>query len=147
MARVGFMLAIAFFLGGCSTVRGSAVQTGSMRRAPYAGPVAIYNAVPPPPGTELGVVDVRAAESEANVETLVPIFVRRVADLGGNVAVIDSVRATFEFVPRPYAETFLYPCGFNATCVGTRHNVIVDEVIMVHIHGRALSVPAAGSTP
>jgi hypothetical protein len=124
---------------GCSSVGSSAVRTGPVALPPYAGPVAIYAATQPAHGTELGVVEVHGINDEGAVETLVPLFVRRVAQLGGDAAVIDSVRARFELVTHPYTETYSYPCGWGAVCVGTRTMAINDEVMVVTVRGRAFS--------
>ncbi|MDP9150591.1 MAG: hypothetical protein M3O36_11715 [Myxococcota bacterium] len=109
--------------------------------APYAGPVALFAAQSPPTGSELGQIEVHAADAEAGIETLVPVFVRRVAGLGGNAAVIDGVSARFEIVPHPYAEAYSFPCGFHGECFATRMGGFSEEVMVVSLRGRAFFVP------
>jgi hypothetical protein len=106
----------------------------------YSGPVAIHSTGQAPPGAvDLGVVEVHAAQQEATVDVLMPQFVRKVAEIGGNVAVVDGVRARFELVGRTHVETFYYTCGLGATCAGTRVYAANDEVMVVSVFGRAFS--------
>lgn len=124
-------------LEGCSTVRGSAVATGP-RQPAYSGPVSIYatNAVPPG-AVDLGVVEVSAAQSESTVGTLLPVFVQKVAQIGGNIAKIDTVRARFELVTRTHLETYYYPCGTRVQCAGQRMYTTNDEIVVVSMLGHA----------
>jgi hypothetical protein len=157
-------LALALALGGtgCSSVGGSAIRTGPVQLPAYAGPVSVYATGQPPPGAvDLGVVEVHAAQQEGTVETLIPQFVRKVAEIGGDAAVVDGVRARFELVGRTHVETFYYTCGLGATCAGTRVYAANDELMLVSVFGRAFSThvvppgeqplippePAAPSTP
>jgi hypothetical protein len=126
---------------GCTSVGSSAVRTGGVEMPPYAGPVAIYAAGVPREGAELGVVEVHATQQEAVVEELVPLFVKRVAGLGGNAAVIDSVRARFDIVAHPFVTTYSYPCGYHTVCLANQVSATNDEVMSVTIRGRAFSVP------
>ncbi|MBX3190299.1 MAG: hypothetical protein KF819_25090 [Labilithrix sp.] len=131
---------LALALAGCSSVGGSAIRTGPVQLPSYSGPVAIYATGQPPPGAvDLGVVEVHAAQQEASVDTLMPQFVRKVAQIGGNVAVVDGIRARFELVGRTHVETFYYQCALGATCAGTRVYAANDELMMVSIFGRAFS--------
>ena len=136
---------------GCSTVTASSVPTGSLRLPPNSGPVALYASGVRPEGQDLGLVEVHARESEGSIETLLPLFVQRVAQLGGNAAVIDGVTGTFDVVTHARTETYSYACGFHATCTGTRVVPVSDEVMTVSIHGRAVVMSAppvsAGGTP
>jgi hypothetical protein len=125
---------------GCSSLGGSAIRTGPVQLAAYAGPVSIYSTGQPPPGAvDLGVVEVHAAQQEGTVETLMPQFVRKVAQIGGNVAVVDGIRARFELIGHTHVETFYYTCGLGATCAGTRVYAANDEVMVVSVFGRAFS--------
>ena len=142
-SRWAGIASVLAFASGCSSVGSSAVRTGPTMLGPYAGPVAVFAATLPARGTELGVVEVHGADIDATVETLVPLFVRRVAQLGGNAAVIDAVRARFEIVARPYTDTFTYPCGWGAVCIGTRTYAAADELMIVTVQGRAFSIPGA----
>jgi hypothetical protein len=144
MARRSLPMALAMIAGlagaGCSSIGGSAIRTGPVQLPSYSGPVAIYSTGQPPPGAaDLGVVEVHAAQQEGTVDTLMPQFVRKIAQIGGNVAVIDGVRARFELVGRTHIETFYYTCGLGATCAGTRVYAANDEIMVVSIFGRAFS--------
>jgi hypothetical protein len=135
-----FALAASVTLSGCSSVGGSAVRTGPVQLPAYAGPVAVYASGRPPEGAvDLGVVEVHAAQQEATVDTLLPQFVRKVAEIGGNVAVVEGVRARFEIVPRTHVETFYFTCGMGATCAGTRVYSANDELMRVSMFGHAFS--------
>jgi len=139
-AIVGVAVALAVALGGCSSVGGSAIRTGPVHLPAYTGPVAIYSTGAPPPGAvDLGVVEVHALQQEGTVDALLPQFVRRVAQIGGNVAVVDGVRARFELVARTHVETFYYTCGLGATCAGQRVYAANDEMMVVSMFGRAFT--------
>ncbi len=138
-ATVALMLALT----GCSSLGGSAIRTGPLQLPPYAGPVGIYPMGEPPAGAvDLGVVEVHASQQEATIDALLPLFVRKVAGIGGNAAVIDGIRARFELVARTHIETFYYACGLGATCAGTRVYAANDEVMVVSILGRAFTTRA-----
>ena len=141
---------LALAVAGCSSVGGSAVRTGPLAMPAYAGPVSIYAVGKAPPGAvDLGLIEVHAAQQEATVETLLPQFVRKVADIGGNVAVIEGVRARFEIVGRSHAETFYYNCTMGTACSGTRVYATDDEIMVVTMMGHAMTTkpgrPAAPS--
>lgn len=117
------------------------------------GAVAIYPSGEAPAGaTDLGVVEVHASQEEGSVDVLLPQFARRVAELGGDVAVIDGVRARFLTVPRMQVERYYYNCGWGTACGGVRSYQAADEVMVVAIYGRAFttsrpqpSAPGAGA--
>jgi hypothetical protein len=135
-------------LVGCSSLGGSAIRTGPVQLPSYVGPVAIYSAHQTPEGAvDLGVVEVHALQQEATVETLLPQFLRKVADIGGNIAVIDGVRARFELAGRSHVETFYYTCTMGAACGGTRVYSTTDEIMLVSMFGRAMTtqLPAGGA--
>jgi hypothetical protein len=144
-ARTLLVLITALLAGltGCSSLTGSAIRTGPLRLPPHVGPVAIYAAGLRPQGRELGLVEVHAQDTEATVETLLPLFVQKVASLGGNAAVIDGVNASFEVITHAQIETYYYPCGFHATCTGRRMTPMSAEVMTVSMHGRAIAMDAA----
>lgn len=147
--RLGLFALAMLALAGCSTVGGSALRTGPVQLPAYSGPVAIYATGQPPPGAvDLGVVEVHAAQQEATVDTLLPQFLRKVAEIGGNVAVIDGVRARFEVAGRMHVETFYYTCGMGTTCAGTRVYSTDDELMIVSMFGHAMSTQVpAGEAP
>ncbi len=134
------LVVLALAAVGCTSVGGSAVRTGPVSLPAYAGPVAVYSSGQAPPGAvDLGVVEVHAAQQEATIDTLLPQFVQKVAQIGGNVAVVDGVRARFELIGRSHVETFYYTCNMGATCAGTRVYAANDEVMIVSVFGRAFS--------
>ena len=142
-------LACALALGamGCSTVRGSAVATGP-RQPAYSGPVSIYAANQVPPGaTDLGVVEVSAAQAESTVSVLLPVFVQKVAQIGGNIAKIDGIRAHFELVTRTHLETYYYSCGVRVQCAGQRMYTTNDEIVVVSMMGHAYSDRGSEAAP
>lgn len=130
------LLVLAATSFGCSSVRGSAIATGPLRLPAHVGAVSIYMVNRPASSTDLGVVEVHAFQTEATVETLLPLFVKKVASLGGNAAVIDNVGANFQMVERLDAESYSYPCGLY-TCVGTRLYPVRYEVMVLSLHGHA----------
>src|SRR6478672_11888237 len=87
---------------GCSSVGASAVRTGPQRLPPHVGAVQLYAAGEAVDGADLGVVEVHAAQSEATIDTLLPVFVQKVAQIGGNAAVTENVRANFEIMSHPH---------------------------------------------
>jgi hypothetical protein len=99
--------------------------------------VAIYAASEPAGAAVVGVVEVHAAQNEANVETLLPLFVEKVASVGGDAAVVDDVQARFDLVTRMQVETYTYPCG-NTVCTGTRSYPVTYEVLTLFMKGRAV---------
>jgi hypothetical protein len=147
--RFGFALGAVALLASCSSVGGSAIRTGPVQLGSYAGPVAIYSLGQAPPGAvDLGVVEVHAFQQEATVDVLLPQFVRKVAQIGGNVALIEGIRARFEVAGRTHVETFYYSCTMGSTCAGTRVYSTNDEIMIVSIFGRALTTQLpAGSGP
>jgi hypothetical protein len=137
---LGLALALGTASTGCSSIGGSAIRTGPVQLPAYAGPVAIYSTGQAPPGAvDLGVVEVHASQQEGTIDTLMPQFVKKAAQIGGNVAVVDGIRARFELVGRTHIETFYYTCGLGATCAGTRVYAANDEVMVVSVFGRAFS--------
>jgi hypothetical protein len=139
MKRVLAALALAPLIGACSSVGSSAVRTGPLRLPPYSGPVSIAVAGEPVSGADLGLIEVHAAQSEGSIENLVPLFAAKAAQIGGNVGVIDGVRATFEILSHPQVETYTYSCGWGVVCTGTRMYSINDEVMVVSMYGHAVS--------
>jgi len=134
-------------LAGCSTVGGSAIRTGPVQLPAYAGPVAVYPLGQPPAGAvDLGVVEVHAYQQEATVDTLLPQFIAKVAQIGGNVALIEGVRARFDLAGRSHVETFYYTCNLGTTCAGTRVYSTNDELMVVSMFGRAMSTQTPGTS-
>jgi len=130
----------ALSLAGCSSVGGSAVRTGPLALPAYSGPVSIFAVgKAPPDAVDLGLIEVHAAQQEATVDTLLPQFVRKVADIGGNVAVIEGIRARFELIGRSHAETFYGACRMGPACSGTRVYATDDEVMIVTMMGHAMT--------
>jgi hypothetical protein len=139
-ARVVALASILVAAGGCSSVGSSAVRAGAVTMPPYSGPVALYAAGYPAQGTELGIVEVHGSNTEGSIESLVPLFVERVAQLGGNAAVIDDVRAYFQIVPHPYSSAY----GYGWHLVFAPPRAMNDEVMIVSVRGRAFLVGQGG---
>jgi hypothetical protein len=135
-ALVLFVLLVPW-VAGCNSVRATAVPTGAVRAQPRSGPVAVYAANVPASATELGRVEVKAEGVDANIELLLPEFLDKVAGLGGDTAVIDTVDARFDLVQSSTTESFLYPCAFRS-CVGTRIVPYTTEVLVLVMRGRAM---------
>jgi hypothetical protein len=132
-------------LSGCSSVGGSAIRTGAVQLPAYSGPVAIYATGQGPPGAvDLGVVEVHGLQEDATIDTLLPQFVRKVAQIGGNVAVIEGTRARFEVAGRMHVETFYYPCPIS-TCAGTRVYASDEELMLVTMFGHAMTTRLPGN--
>jgi hypothetical protein len=127
---------------GCSSVGGSAIRTGPLRLPPHVGAVSIFAANRPASAVEVGVVEVHAAQSEATIETLLPLFVAKVAALGGDAAVVDTVQAQFTLGTYWHTETYVYQCGWRASCVGTRTFPVTEEVMTLSMRGRAVKLGA-----
>jgi hypothetical protein len=136
----GLGVACLVATSGCSSVGSSAVRTGPYHLPPRSGAVGIFSTVPPPGSQDLGVVEVHAYNNEGTVETLLPVFAQRVAQLGGNAALIQAVSARFEMVQRLQMESYAYPCGYY-TCTGTRWLPVYNEVMVVAMTGHAMNSP------
>lgn len=129
-----------FSLMGCSSLGASAIRTGPLVLPPHAGAVSLYASGRAPEGQELGVVEVRGAEGESDVGTLLPLFVRKAAQIGGNAVVLDSVDAHFNTYITPHIETYAVPCGYRGTCYRSRQFASTSEVMTVTLRGRAFHV-------
>ncbi len=118
---------------GCRSVHGSATPLGSQRYAPHQGPVRL-SALRPLPGAEL--VGEVAAHGVGSVQEVVPEFVARVQELGGDHGVIERWAVRFVWQSRPYTQSF--NCGsprFPTMC--SRTYFIQEEVGELHLEGRA----------
>ena len=105
--------------------------------------MALYSAGETVLGQDVGIVEVHAAQGEATIETLLPLFVQKAAQIGANAAIIDSVQARFQIITTPHVETYTYQCGKGAMCTGSRMYASNDEVMMVSITGRAVAISEA----
>ncbi len=143
-----FAILLALLATGCGAVGGSAVRTGPLQLPSYAGDVAIYQVQrPPDDAVEIGVVEVHGVHYEAAVGELLPAFARKVASIGGNVAVVEGVRARFDRVARNQVETFYYACGLRYTCAGSRVYTLNDEIMTVSMYGRAMTTRGRPPSP
>lgn len=143
------ILPVALALSACSSQGGSVVRTTAVAPA-YGGPVRVYASGNPPAGAvDLGLVEVHGEQQEGTVDELLPLFVRRVAELGGDVAVVDGVRARFELVPHVQIETSYVTCGRGRPCSTRTAYGSNDEVMIVSIVGRAMTThpPTSPSPP
>ena len=126
-------------------MQATAIATGPVHAAPRSGPVALFATSEPAGAIELGRVEVRGEGDEGGVETLLPVFAQKVAALGGDAAVIDSVDGKFEASVTTTTETVITPCAWR-TCVGTRYVPTQTEVLVVTMRGRAMKLAPAAST-
>ena len=133
-ARFVWLLALAGASSACMTPPSKAPGT-SMLAPPKDAPVTILRGGEPPEGVALGPVVV---DGEGDADKLLPLFVRRVAELGGNTAVIDSVCTHFKALTYDHVRP--------GTC-GTRNAVSIcapihfhEKTTLVVMQGRAFSV-------
>lgn len=130
---------LALAAAACSPVRSSAVPTTAWRLAPHRGPVAVSATRDPAEGVLLGTVE---ASGPSTIDEVLPEFVSRVAQLGGDFARVDEVRTRFEWVQRPVMQQ--YNCGsFRFPMMCTRQFMQSDEVATLLVRGRAFRVGAA----
>ena len=137
------LVVLAPLSAACSSIGGSAIRTGPLRLPQHVGAVALYSAGETVAGQDVGILEVHAAQSEATIETLLPLFVQKAAQIGANAAIIDSVQARFQIITTPHVETYTYQCGKGAMCTGSRMYASNDEVMMVSITGRAVAISGA----
>ena len=115
-------------LSGCGTVR----VASSLAGPTYAPTAAVRVTAFYVPGNAnlIGAVTVEGSgPEEGKLERLLPEFIARVGQLGGNLAKVDRAWTHFRLV------TSLVPCGPNGVCTQTR------EAATLHVTGRALRVP------
>jgi hypothetical protein len=112
----------------------------------HLGAVRIYAVVPPDGVRVVGTVEVHAVNDEANIETLMPVFMKRIADLGATGGTIDHVQTGYEMRTEYRTESFAVPCGYRQTCWSSRIVPYTFQVRILSIQGRAL-LPADAPGP
>lgn len=122
----------------CSSVGSSAVRTDGGWTPRHHGPVRIYAVAPPSGVRVIGMVEVHAVNQEANVETLMPLFMKRVADIGGTGGVVDRLNTHYEIRTEYRTESYAIPCGHGRTCWSTRIVPYQYQIRLLRIEGRAL---------
>lgn len=131
------LLLVALLLGGCVSVRSSAVPTSTAPRkvrpaAAAQSTVIQVRALEVPAGAqELGLVEANGVGVLTTLDQVIAEFRRRVAALGGDFGKIDSVTMNFEMQSQSYS----YGCGNknSSTCTGWRQ----VEVPTLSVIGRA----------
>lgn len=123
---------------GCSSVGSIAVRTDGAWTQKHLGAVRVYAVVPPDAVRVIGMVEVHALNQEANFETLMPVFMKRVADIGGTGGVVDNVNTHYELRTEYRTESYAVPCGYRSTCWQTRIVPYQYLVRILRIQGRAL---------
>ena len=123
---------------GCSSVGSSAVRTDGSYAQKHMGAVRVYALVPPSGVRVIGMIEVHALNQEANFETLMPVFMKRVADIGGTGGVVDHVNTHYELRTEYRTESYAVPCGYRQTCYQTRIVPYQYQVRILSIQGRAL---------
>jgi hypothetical protein len=130
---IAVCLVAAWAVVACGT-RSSAIATGAPR-ARFEGTVRLTALPASVAGArEVGLVEVESIES---LETAGRAFQDRVAELGGNVGLVERAWMTFEMESRTRTES--YGCGTSSaprTC--TRTVTSEEEVGHLHFLGRAL---------
>ncbi len=139
-ARIApFAVAVsALFSVACTSVGSSAVRTDGGWTQKHMGPVRIYAVVLPDQVRVVGMVEVHAVNDEANFERLIPVFMKRVADIGATGGIIDHVNSWFEMRTEWRTESYAIPCGYRSTCWSTRVVPYTYQVRILSIQGRAL---------
>jgi hypothetical protein len=126
-------VALAWFVAGCDPIRTSAVSTKSAQA--WQGRVFVVAYSPADEEIEeVGVVQAVGINQE--LPELVHRFSEKVASIGGNIGVVDSVRTRYELVTR--TESYQYSCGDSKsyrTCTGTR--TVTHEQATTTVIGRA----------
>jgi len=138
--RVPALICGLLLLGGvgCSSIGSSAVRTDGAYRGRHMGAVRVYAVMPPNGVRVIGMVEVHAVNEEANVEALMPVFMKRVADIGGTGGVVDQLQTHYEWRTEYRTESYSYPCGYRSTCWGTRIVPYTYQIRILSIQGRAL---------
>lgn len=132
------VLLSALGAAACSSVGSSAVRTDGSYTQKHMGAVRIYAVVPPNGVRVIGMVEVHAINQEANFETLMPVFMKRVADIGGTGGVVDRVNTHYEIRTEYRTESYAVPCGYGRTCWSTRIVPYQYQIRILRIEGRAL---------
>ncbi|WP_394825717.1 hypothetical protein [Pendulispora albinea] len=128
-------------------MRSNASRTGALKLPARSGAVGIYTMSPPPGADDLGIVEVQARGDNSAVETLLPEFARRVAELGGNAAWIEQVSARFQIVSY-MARGIGYTCGPRDACLGASATYPYPrEIMVVSMRGHALRAPNQPDVP
>jgi hypothetical protein len=119
-------------LAGCTTVH----ESPWLRVVPN---LRLYSLEVPADARVVGEVKVEGVDEEANVDSLLPQFQRRVRELGGTGGIVDRIWTTYELrtVLRP--ESIPVACGYYATCFVTRVVPVTTEARVLRIQGRALA--------
>lgn len=136
---VRLAMIIAALLGiGCSSVGSSAIRTDGGWTQKHHGAVRIYAVIPPDAVRVIGAIEVHAINQEANIETLMPVFMKRVADIGGTGGIVDNIVTHYEIRTEYRTESYAVPCGYRSTCWQTRIVPYQYQIRILRIEGRAL---------
>ena len=135
--RRRLVLAMSLAALGCASVSSSAIVTG-VRYLPNTGPVGFSALQVPAGASEVGIVQ---AVGTATIVELVPEFIQRAAVIGGNFALLESVRTRFETVARPYS--YSYRCGYRSRNTCWRQGFRSHEIAYTELVGRAFRVSGA----
>lgn len=128
------LLITATLFAACSGTSSSAYRTSSAAGAPFRGDVRVYATYVPPGAQAVGVVEVSSVDE---LEQAVAAFKQRVAELGGDLGVVDRYSHSFEIVTSSRTES--YSCGTQQsprTC--SRSVTDSHEVTTLHLSGRAM---------
>ena len=124
-----------------------ALRPGTGSSAASMRPIRVFAGGAVPEGAEIGPVEVHGVDSQGHIDVLTGMFVDKVAQLGGNAAVIDAVVPRFEIPEHARLETWSYPCA-TGVCTRQRLYEANEELLVVSLRGRAfLLAPAPASAP
>jgi hypothetical protein len=143
IARKLGVFALGYLTFGCSTLHAYGIPTGPARYAPYDGPLSIFSTGGTIPHTiEIGRVEVRGENREGAIDVMFPLFLKKVASLGGDVAVIDDVSAGFYNVTTwrndVSPQGCVTPPGQFAMCTAQNAYPVTIEGMTIFMVGRAL---------
>lgn len=98
-----FVLIAVGWMTACAGTSSSVYRTSNAAAEPFRGTVRIYSTFVPQGAVQVGVVEVDSVET---LEAAVNEFERRVAELGGDVGVIDRYSTSHEPVQRMRQEQY-----------------------------------------
>jgi hypothetical protein len=129
------LIVAALGVAACSGTSSSAYRTSTAASQPFEGEVHVYATFVPSAARPIGIVEVQSVE---RLDTAVDEFKRRVAELGGDIGVIDRYSTSFQLVTTTQMQT--YSCGTMQqprTCTRTVQQT--REVATLHLSGRAMT--------
>ncbi len=142
-------LAIAslVLVSGCSSVAGTAIQTGLQTYPASTGPIRIFTRGDYPEGTEIGIVEVHGTADDATIDVLFPELVGGAAKIGADALLIEDTVSEARTLTSVQYDRVTYGCPYRGVCSGTQTYPIANEVPFLSMRGRAFRLGAAPATP